>query len=648
MKLDTKEILSIKKKLDMLVDKLDDRFKDLEENECILFRYICEYVLIKSCVDNDLIDIEMIDNDDIEKVKANISNINTEFKKVFKLGEKYSYNFSIDIHKEIKKIFYEYEYINIDFDFLGKLYQLYLSKEERKKFGQFYTPESIIDEILDNVEISNLNRELFNCRILDPSCGSGGFIVRIISRIINIGIERNLDVNDVTKFIFNNIYGFDIKEFSIYLSKINILIQVIPLLKYNTNLKIKYNLYATNSLKNLGDNFDFSLEESKDIVNIKNKKGKLKNGFDFIVGNPPYFKAKNLTEEQHLYFSEINTGQQNVYSMFLYMGIKLLKKGGRLGFIIPESIRSGKYFEGIRGYIFDNCTITHLTTFNCRKSNFHDALQGILLICLTNEVLNDDGKKINIKSVNNENYLLVNRYNGIEVKYHEVVRNINNYRLLVICNKHEDYEIINKAYSNCTFLSNPKVGFKVSTGKLVWNQKKQFLTDTVNTNNKKIIWSNNICRYYYDTRSEMKNKFNYVKYNDELSSLSSSGKVILIKRTSTKEQESRIIGCLYDNDDRYFIENHVNYIVKSKEAQFSYEYLLVLLNSNLLNFIASKIMGNTQLSVTEINLLPIKYKNNLKLNNFIKFMFTQKDKYEVSFLKEEIDSIINEIYEINI
>lgn len=62
----------------------------------------------------------------------------------------------------------EHDFSRITKDILGRAYEQHISKKERKELGQFYTPDFVIDYILDRVDVSP------DKKILDPACGSGG------------------------------------------------------------------------------------------------------------------------------------------------------------------------------------------------------------------------------------------------------------------------------------------------------------------------------------------------------------------------------------------------------------------------------------------------------------------------------------------
>lgn len=595
----------IKKDLDLKFALFKKEMQTSQQFRYAMFRIINELFIVKVCIDNGLIPKFDYTHFNIDDIKTKLANNNNIFKTIFEHGEKYLYKLTNEIELDLRNIIFRYSYNNIDIDFIGKLYQFYIKADDKKKYGQFYTDEAIIDEILDDIGIDESNDKLLNSRYLDPACGTGSFIVRIVNRIIAVGIKRKIPANVISEAI-SRIYGFDVMNFAIYIAQSNMLVQMIPVIAIDKNIKIKFNLFVTNSIENLTPE-----EVSTDIdivMQIKQRRGVFKNGFDFIIGNPPYFKVKSLNKSQKNYFNEILSGQQNMYGLFLYLIIKLLKRGGKLGVIVPESLKSGQYFRALREYIFYNCIITNLVTFDCRKTNFVNALQGVLIICAIKGKINSNiPYKIEIKNVTNKDYLLKKKFNNKNIaEYKDVVRYIKNYPILLVCKKAEEYNLFNATYKDCNYLSDCEVGYKAQTGKLVWNQVKKYLVNESKENTKLIIWSNNIEQYKYSPTGDKNRKNKYGLFEDKLKKLICFEECILLKRISIKEQSNRINACYFMGEE-YFLENHVNFIKKVNElSTVSYNYILALLNSDLINFIMSQINGNNQISVTELNLLPIK------------------------------------------
>lgn len=115
--------------------------------------------------------------------------------------------------------------------------------------------------------------------------------------------------------------------------------------------------------------------------------------FDLVVGNPPYIasglrgatvvdagRAARLRER----YPQAAAYKLNTYPLFLQRGIELLRPGGQLAFVVPDSLLLGKYFAGIRRYILETCCIEELTLI---REDFwvHGRVGQTLLVILRRE-----------------------------------------------------------------------------------------------------------------------------------------------------------------------------------------------------------------------------------------------------------------------
>jgi len=144
----------------------------------------------------------------------------------------------------------------------------YMNVTSKKINGVVYTPKWIVDLILDNIEYKN---NIYDKKIIDPSCGEGNFLVVAVERFLKDCIENNLSLDEIKKALHNNIFGFDIDKNSIIKCKtyLNDVIQ-----KYGID-KIEWNIIQMDSL---------------DKNNVK----QYFNIFDYVIGNPPYIRIQHL------------------------------------------------------------------------------------------------------------------------------------------------------------------------------------------------------------------------------------------------------------------------------------------------------------------------------------------------------------------
>jgi hypothetical protein len=291
----------------------------------------------------------------------------------------------------------QFNFGKVDRDILGKLYEKYLPKEERKRLGEFYTPDEVIDYILDAVEYTP-NKAVENKDLIDPACGSGGFLVRAARRLIARQIvkfekatpKEALDnkrwqevyerltpkeCEEIVTSIALHIHGFDINPFAVNISEMNLLFQVVDLyfkaVKGNKTFSIpRFKIYSTDSLeipKEQSNLIEFHNGQgrtiARDLASIEELK---KKKYDFVVGNPPYVRVQKLGSiEKGLIKSAYVSaeGKFDLYIPFLELGIKLLNDKGKLGYINPNLFIQREYGKKIRTLITKETTILQILDF---------------------------------------------------------------------------------------------------------------------------------------------------------------------------------------------------------------------------------------------------------------------------------------------
>lgn len=176
--------------------------------------------------------------------------------------------------------FYDFNIIPIEL--ISNIYEILLGKEKQDKDKAFYTPEYLADYIVNRTVGSCLMKE-DECKVLDPSCGSGIFLVKSLQKIL----ERNADAdgffrdkNKINALVKNNIYGVDCNEEAV---DVTIFSLYVTLFDYQDPRSLE--IFKLPLLKNenifVGDFFDD--EKMKPIEEINYK---------FILGNPPWGNMK--------------------------------------------------------------------------------------------------------------------------------------------------------------------------------------------------------------------------------------------------------------------------------------------------------------------------------------------------------------------
>ena len=190
-----------------------------------------------------------------------------------------------------------------------------------KKTGQVFTPDYVIDMILDTV--GYVGPDIINKKIMEPSFGDGRILYKIIDRLISACEKEGMDGYKTALVISNNIYGIEL-DTALYHKVIT---EISAYLENKLGYFKDINLYCCDTLKCY-----------KDF-----------NDFDFVVGNPPYVNIHNVKEREVLrefYFTK--NGMSDTYLAFFQAGLNMLSDSGKLCFITPSAWMFNKSGENMR------------------------------------------------------------------------------------------------------------------------------------------------------------------------------------------------------------------------------------------------------------------------------------------------------------
>jgi hypothetical protein len=160
-----------------------------------------------------------------------------------------------------------------------------------------------------------------------------------------------------------------------------------------------------------------------------------------------------------------------------------------------------------------------------------------------------------------------------------------------------------------TSLSSPEIGFKTRTGPIVWNRLKDHLSDE-NEDTVPLLWSNEVGRYRFQRQPGKNGGRTHLKRTPRTAPLLSTQPAILVQRTTAREQPRRLVAAYPEaflvRQKEYAVENHLNCVVQvDPTSPVSAWYVLGLLNSKLYDYVFRILNGSTQVSATELDLLPI-------------------------------------------
>ena len=385
-----------------------------------------------------------------------------------------------------------YEFSVLSVEILGSVYEQFLGKtitiskshkavieekpEVRKAGGVYYTPQYIVDYIVQNtvgklieektkgLDFEKAIKEVAKIKIIDPACGSGSFLIGAYQYLLNWHLnakadgmfkhdgaikydgkkrtknndtltpDGNLTTTFKKQILLNNIFGVDIDVNAVEVTKLSLLLKcmegeteasiatqlrlfnerVLPTLDNNIkdgnslvdtdfydgqidfgdekkikpfnwkrafpevfNIKIK-SIAQTSPVEKLKKALVKSIEAEKELGDVMTEYIRiveepepaygLQGGFDVVIGNPPYVMLQNLeTREVFDYaLAKFRSAKYKIdtYQLFIEQSIKLLKTGGLLGFITPNTFLKNIHAEPLRRFILETSIINEVLLFS--------------------------------------------------------------------------------------------------------------------------------------------------------------------------------------------------------------------------------------------------------------------------------------------
>jgi len=375
--------------------------------------------------------------------------------------------------------------------------------EYRKKMGQFFTPRSLREELLSKLP------KLYKPKVLDPACGTGEFL---------------LSARDY--FVEPELYCWELDTRLAEIAK-----RVVP-------------------------------EARVEVVDSLTKP--FREEFDVVVGNPPYFEF-NPRAELRARYREVLWGRVNIYSLFVYLGLRVLKPGGYLAYVVSSSMNNGAYFRRLREFIVKVADVVYMRV-----------LEDPYIFDFVNHTF----QLLVLRKVANTGRYVFKR-GGV----------------LIFSEKADE---LKRIFEGATTLR--ELGYRVQTGKVVWNQNKDKLVD----NPKEgilLIWAHNIRdgKLFLDNSRRPQ----YIRWPHEKAD---RGPAIVVTRVVGHPKRARIEAALVPPGTIFVAENHVNVIYPPPGATLEeLEEIVKQLNSPEVQDVVSLITGNTQISKNELEkLIPIR------------------------------------------
>lgn len=554
-----------------------------------------------------------------------------------------------ELNDILKRIFWNlnhFNFANVDKDIIGHIYERYLSPDQRKALGEFYTPPEIVKYILNAINYIPSNEKIRGAKIIDIGCGSGGFLVEVLNRLLECCESANIPKKNVLDIAIQGIYGFDIDHFAVHISEMNLAFRIVEAyrlakLEDKDFVLPRLKIYQTNSLKlpelkkqsklYSHENLYYYLKEQEEVDRLKNGK------FFFVVGNPPYV-TKQLTQEDRKYY--LNTykdsifNRPNLYRLFIHRAAMMMEEGGLLGFIVPNTWIADTYASAFRLYLRENFKILLVVQLPEKAKAFYKVTQATTILVLQR----DSGKKTNypfkLGTTEIEDITKLNTIIFKDRMIDDVAFEKEDAYKFVLSPHDITYQFIKKIRKDSDFLSE-KVE-DIQSGEVRQVDVKDNIFKVSGNNREIVIHGDNIDAYYIDINPDRKDAMWFEPTKEKISrdehSLRSR---IVLQRICNMTLKKRMSAAYLEvTGTPIYVENGANYILfDSSKIQTS--YLLGLLNSSTLNQYIKFFSSNNNLQPSELKRLPIK-----KINGA-----NQKVAEEICAKVQELTKLSNDLEE---
>ena len=296
----------------------------------------------------------------------------------------------------------------------GKYYQNSKDRDTKKAYGQFYTPDFIIDYILETTIAKADIVENPYLKILDPSCGAGFFLLKtydILKEKFELGLNELQEINGPKTYkIYKDgeyreisgydywqkenlhfhilkhcLYGADVDESALWLciaalrakdkekviGELNI-IYCDSLIRWEKDYKSKEIMDELSDYRLL---YAIKNHRTGEISYVKREKAGTilkrvdfwSSKFDYIVGNPPYVGHKELSMDYKKWlaeeYKEVFYDKSDLFYCFYQRSLEVVKEKGIIAFISSRYFMESPTGRNLRTYLKSNCKIIQIIDF---------------------------------------------------------------------------------------------------------------------------------------------------------------------------------------------------------------------------------------------------------------------------------------------
>lgn len=502
-------------------------------------------------------------------------------------------------------------------------FELLNNKGERKPTGAYYTPSHIVDYIVEEtigkLVVNKSIEDILSLKICDPAMGSGHFLIGTVkfleNKILSLQDEdpenaENLEFNEIKWHILHNcIHGVDINPIAVELAKLSLWI-------YTADKEEE--LECLSNIFKIGNSLDSDLFEwknhYKDVFDLNN-------GFDAIIGNPPYdvmekdrlnqvHPHKLLVEKLRIIpeYEAATGGKLNLYRFFLVKAHHLLKPDGQFGMIIPMSLVADISCKNVRKFILNNSRDIKIDCFPQKDDRNNRVFEDAKLsTCVVTYSKSENATK-DVMMRTMPGAQIINTISFVKLKLSDIKKIDSDSWCIPMVDKYK-WKVLSSLYNKLGIVKLKDInGLNINRGEINQSTFKKYITASKSKSTISMLKGAAVGQY--QIREKMSQGifefFDEKKYLSENPNIHPKSRIerIATQRVNGVDERLRVVASIVAPP--VYLADSTNSITLDAHCKLSKFYLLALLNSTLYQWRFKLTSSNNNIGTNELELMPIK------------------------------------------
>ena len=346
-----------------------------------------------------------------------------------------------------------------------------------------------------------------------------------------------------------------------------------------------------------------------------------KNGFDIVIGNPPYVvlgKENNWNIIYKRIYKTANAGKTNLYKLFYELSVSLLTSAGILSYITPNTYLTSRDSHSLRDLFFKQTSLLEIIEYTEKDKVFDNVTQAVTTLLLRNKKRRDNQVKIKTNK------------QGMSICRQDILENMD---LIIPIN-----QVIQKMNIQQERLYNH---FKINQGEVNLSTKKNYYSNHETKGSLPMWRGNNIGKYYPQSTP-----IEYCNISVSNSNYYSKRRIVM-QEVSNQNQEFRTKAII--SPPNYICGHSTNSLTPLLENT-DLEYYLGIINSKAFNYYYDYFSYTNHITVSGISQIPIPKllgEEAFNIESIVSKIINMKEmkiKDGIEELERKVDQIVYHLY----